>query len=100
MKTGQQEIMKDQAMQSEDAETQERLSKHNQHQIPLDGCQIGETHVSSTQHLSFRNIIKAKGVRYDCPPLCQNGKIALKSLFHMIEEPMKGLTLGFQGQKN
>ena len=26
-------------------------------------------------------------------------KIALESLFHMIEEPIKSLTLGFQGQK-
>ena len=38
-------------------------------------------------------------MRYDCPQLCRNEKIALESLFHMIEEPMKGLTLGFQGQK-
>ena len=33
-------------------------------------------------------------------PSCRNWNIALKSLFHMIEEPIKGLTLGFQGQGN
>ena len=33
-------------------------------------------------------------------PLWRNWIMALKSLFYMIEEPIKGLTLGFQGLGN